>query len=138
MIIQTIAFIVGLILSILLVIGVIFFIEPNEIESLCAMMLFVFIGTITFLCFIVPNKSTRIYEDRYDIYTIADNYKDYDCDFKIETTDNPNTIDYICYEEYIFGRKKMILGTNNIDKYKDISYFKSLDSEKELFKEYIK
>lgn len=138
MIIQTVAFIVGLILSILLVIGVIFFIEPNEMESLCAMMLFVFIGVITFLCFIVPNKSTRIYEDRYDIYTIADNYKDYDCDFKIETIDNPNTIDYICYEEYIFGRKKMILGTNNIDKYKDISYFKSLDSEKELFKEYIK
>lgn len=139
MVIQTIAFFVGLIASILLLIGMIFFIEPNEIESLCAMMLFIFMGVMTCLCFFIPNKTTTLYEDKYDIYTIADNYKDYDCDFKIESTiNNPSKIDYICYEEYIFGRKRMILGTNNIDKYKDISYFKSLDSEKELFKEYIK
>ena len=139
MVIQTIAFFVGLITTILLLIGMIFFFDLNELESLCAMMLFVFMGVMTCLCFFVPNKSTMLYEDRYDIHTIADNYKDYDCDFKIESTiDNPSTIDYICYEEYIFGRKRMILGTNNISKYKDISYFKSSNSEGELFIEYTK
>ena len=139
MVIQTIAFFVSLIVSILLLIGMIFVFDLNELESLCAMMLFVFMGVITCLCFFIPNKSIMLYEDRYDIHTIADNYKDYDCDFKIESTiDNPSTIDYICYEEYIFGRKRMILGTNNISKYKDISYFKSSNSEGELFIEYTK
>ena len=104
--------------------------DEQEIITEIAVAVIVFACAFGIVSFTYPYNETIYFETDYNIVEMVENSQ-----YKVTTSGLSSTeiVDYVRFREYIFGRKRLKLHTNDKNK-----YFSALETEKQKFEKYKK